>query len=751
MEPERAIAIENVEENHCPVYAHHTFDKMPSSNSTYRSVAVGERSYSTVLGLQHLQHTANPITKKGVLFGTSGTAEVASEGSFDCAHHVLDEMTSSNSTNKTAAAEISDSAVLNLKYLTNFSGVRKRKQGEYVAEKWDPITKRRVWLGTFNTVEEATEAYLAKQREFANAHHMFDDMPSSNSINKTAARSAAAESANAVERDRAVHGRTLFIKEVSFRDKTPSLGAELPSMGKLRKKDPFKKKKVCKNFNSNIHESKKPINVMNQGKEPVNCVESDRCNTVRRNRKAKTGLLGVRKQKNGRYGAEIRDPIRHKNVWLGTFDTVEEASQACLSKKAEFDMLSQGKKKNKPTNYDQTLPESSAGASLFVANGQTLHAANVGRNKENKPKNCDQIQPGSSVGASLFVANYQTLHAANVGRNKENEPKNCDQIQSESSVGVSLFVANDQTLHVANVDRNKEDEPKNCDQIQPELSVGALLFVANDQTLHAANVGRNKENKPKNCDQIQPGSSVGASLFVANDQTLLAANVGRNKVNKPKNCGLTQPGSSVRVSLSMANDQTLNAANVSRNEKMDSPKTTRIVGVHKNKWGKYTSEIINPISKKKIWLGTFSTYEEASKTYQSKKLEFKKLVKPKKCDKKIHSTSKEKQVGKEKFGNVKSDHVNYERFQPESAVKFDILRSKEAELQSKMPVDLSTEEKQGGQEDADMWTGQWVKLPNGKEVNFSLKLGLPIIDSYGSLLGEFSSLDDLRIYDESIY
>ncbi|KAJ8562811.1 hypothetical protein K7X08_031263 [Anisodus acutangulus] len=292
-----------------------------------------------------------------------------------------------------------------------------------------------------------------------------------------------------------------------------------------------------------MHESEKLVKV-NQGKEPIICVESskqtsskssdDGCNNVTRNPKSKSGLLGIRKQKNGRYGAEIRDPIKHKQVWLGTFDTVEEAKQAYLSKKSEFAMLIQG------------------------------------NNKDNKPKNCDQ-----------------TLHAASVGKNK----------------------------------------------------------------------------------------------------------------------------------------------------RTDSLNATRIVGVNKNKWGKYTSEIIDPISKKKIWLGTFGTYEEASQTYQSKKLEFQKLVKPKKkCNKKTHPTAREKQLGKEKLVNVNQGHVNCEGFQPESAaeetfhanqyMKFDVQRSKEAELQSNMPI----------QEDAYLWMGQWVHLPGGKEVKFSLKLGLPIIDNYGSLL-----------------
>jgi hypothetical protein len=60
-------------------------------------------------------------------------------------------------------------------------------------------------------------------------------------------------------------------------------------------------------------------------------------NKVRVSGNSRKNIVGVTKRKSGKYAVKVYDRIRKKDLWLGTFDTEEEASVVYLSKKTELE------------------------------------------------------------------------------------------------------------------------------------------------------------------------------------------------------------------------------------------------------------------------------------------------------------------------------------------------------------------------------------------------------------------------------
>lgn len=87
---------------------------------------------------------------------------------------------------------------------------------------------------------------------------------------------------------------------------------------------------------------------------PIGAVASKVCENQKMQRSSSM-YKGVRRRKWGKYAAEIRDPIQGKRVWLGTYNTAEEAANAYERKKLEFEKVLELSESGKNLNLNMAL------------------------------------------------------------------------------------------------------------------------------------------------------------------------------------------------------------------------------------------------------------------------------------------------------------------------------------------------------------------------------------------------------------
>ncbi|CAH9114865.1 unnamed protein product [Cuscuta europaea] len=705
-------------------------------------------------------------------------------------------------------------------------GVRKRKWGKWCAEIRNPHDRRRVWLGTFDSEEAASQAYVSKKLEFENAKQGINKeiktLPLDVSVSDQPEKTAV------LDPDPKPDSRTVQAQDP--KPLNPGLRKEKEGKWGATIKDPFKKRRIWLGTfgseeaasqaylnkkleleNANQGNKKKiktcPVPVVSVSCEPEKIAVPDPCpisdSHISPDQNPKPSSPGVRKKQGGKWGTTIRNPFTKMPIWLGTFDSEEAASQAYLKQKLEFENATQGVKETEalPVTVDSIRHEPEKTA---VPDPDPTSYSSIGPCQNPKPPIPGVRKKGRKWGATIrnpfnkqriWLGSFDSeVAASNAYLKKKLEFDKATQGIKETK---ALPVPVDSVRHEPEKTTNPVPDPMSYSSISP------------GQNPKPPNPGVRKKGRkwgatirnPFNKRRIWLGSfdsEVAASNAYLKKKLEFEEAEQRIKKKKirilPFGVHVNSKPSSPPIPLTESEKSTVSDPDPqpysSKNSEaqpvshMDPdpctghiPRTTT-TGLRRSKRGRSGAQLKSQFQQRLVWHGRFKNpeLERIAKSKQGKKKKKRKnpLSGPDPGPGPVTRSAARSKQGLNNYYPVINPHpiINSEtseeathdnqcvrQLSQNSNVVPRRVRIKKMARISPVGIhpitedsfdDLGTFETLQSQkvhhfedeEDGGMWLGKWVPIANGREVSFSMKYGVPIIDNYGYLLGEFQRLDD---------
>ncbi|KAM6589138.1 ethylene-responsive transcription factor ERF118 [Cannabis sativa] len=206
-------------------------------------------------------------------------------------------------------------------------------------------------------------------------------------------------------------------------------------------------------------------------------------------------------------------------------------------------------------------------------------------------------------------------------------------------------------------------------------------------------------------------------------------------------------GGCVVVSQTLSNPKRRVFAKTSNGSRKPSSSPYR--GVRQRKWGKWAAEIRDPFKGSRLWLGTYTTPEEASKAYEAKRLEFEAMANANSTPK-FNSSSSSASASVSASVSV-SVSVSASAEDSESVLSHNspasVLELETSASDSKLDETINANVTEEETPDLGFMDEVLASFPPlEQDINFGPELDTLFLDDIDDLLNGFNNIDDIQLF-----